>query len=63
MDKNREHSKASASKSVILSLKGKCAIDGLHPVRSRYERKKPEHLQAPALELDLDFHQIIELVT
>jgi IS4 transposase len=30
---------------------------------SRYERKKPEHLQAPALELDVDFHQIIELVT
>ena len=32
-------------------------------VRSRYERKKPEHLQAPALELDLDFCQIIALVT
>ena len=32
-------------------------------VRSRYERKKPEHLYAPPLELDLDFHQIIELVT
>jgi Insertion element 4 transposase N-terminal/Transposase DDE domain len=31
-------------------------------VRSRYERKKPEHLQAAPLELDLDFHQIIELV-
>ena len=32
-------------------------------VRSRYERKKPEHLQAPPLELDLEFHQIIELIT
>ena len=32
-------------------------------VRSRYERKKPEHWQAPPLELDLDFHQIIALVT
>lgn len=32
-------------------------------VRSRYERKKPEHWHAPPLELDLDFHQIIELVT
>lgn len=32
-------------------------------VRSRYERKKPEHLQAPPLELDLDFHEIIALVT
>jgi hypothetical protein len=31
-------------------------------VRSRYERKKPEHACAPALELDLDFHQIIEVV-
>jgi hypothetical protein len=31
-------------------------------VRSRYERKKPEHLHAPPLELDLDFHQIIDLV-
>ena len=31
--------------------------------RSRYERKKPEHLHAPPLELDLDFQQIIELVT
>jgi hypothetical protein len=30
--------------------------------RSRYPRKKPEHLQAPPLELDLDFHQIIEVV-
>jgi hypothetical protein len=32
-------------------------------VRSRYERKKPEHASAPALELDLDFHEIIALVT
>jgi len=31
-------------------------------VRSRYERKKPEHWHAPPLELDLDFHHIIELV-
>jgi hypothetical protein len=31
-------------------------------VRSRYERKKPEHLHAPPLPLDLDFHQIIDLV-
>ncbi len=31
-------------------------------VRSRYERKQPEHWQAPPLELDLDFHQIITLV-
>ena len=31
-------------------------------VRSRYERKKPEHLHPPPLELDLDFHHIIELV-
>jgi hypothetical protein len=31
-------------------------------VRSRYERKKPEHWQAPPLELDLDFHQILALV-
>jgi len=31
-------------------------------VRSRYERKKPEHWHAPPLELDLDFHQIIALV-
>jgi len=31
-------------------------------VRSRYERKKPEHYHAPPLELDLDFHQIIALV-
>ncbi len=32
-------------------------------VRSRYERKKPEHLQVPPLELDLSFHDIIALVT
>lgn len=32
-------------------------------VRSRYERKKPEHLHAPPLELDLSFHEIIALVT
>ncbi len=32
-------------------------------VRSRYERKKPEHLQAPPLELEVDFHEIIALVT
>src|SRR5258707_552185 len=31
-------------------------------VRSRYERKKPEHWQAPPLEWDLDFHQILALV-
>lgn len=31
-------------------------------VRSRYERKKPEHWHAPPLELDLDFHQILTLV-
>jgi hypothetical protein len=31
-------------------------------VRSRYERKKPEHWHAPPLELDLDFHQILALV-
>ncbi len=31
-------------------------------VRSRYERKKPEHWHVPPLELDLDFHQIIALV-
>jgi hypothetical protein len=30
---------------------------------SRYERKKPEHLHAPPLELDLSFHEIIALVT
>ena len=33
------------------------------PVRSRYECKKPEHRHAPPLELDLEFHQIIELIT
>ena len=32
-------------------------------VRSRYAHKKPEHWLAPPLELDLDFHQIIALVT
>jgi len=32
-------------------------------VRSRYKRKQPEHWQAPALEWELDFHQIIALVT
>jgi hypothetical protein len=32
-------------------------------VRSRYERKKPEHLHTPLLELDLSFHEIIALVT
>ena len=31
-------------------------------VRSRYARKKPEHLHPPPLELDLDFHQIIALL-
>jgi hypothetical protein len=31
-------------------------------VRSRYERKKPEHWHAPPLEIDLDFSQIIALV-
>jgi len=31
-------------------------------VRSRYERKKPEHLQAPALELDVEFQEIIAVV-
>jgi len=31
-------------------------------VRSRYERKKPEHYHAPPLELDLDFHHIIALL-
>jgi hypothetical protein len=29
---------------------------------SRYDRKKPEHLQAPALELDVEFHEIIAVV-
>ena len=28
-------------------------------VRSRYERKKPEHWHAPPLELDMSFHQIL----
>lgn len=32
-------------------------------VRSRYERKKPEHWHAPALEHDLEFSHIIDLVT
>ncbi len=31
-------------------------------VRSRYERKKPEHYHAPPLPPDLDFHHIIDLV-
>jgi hypothetical protein len=31
-------------------------------VRSRYERKKPEHLHPLPLELDLDFHHIIALL-
>jgi hypothetical protein len=31
-------------------------------VRSRYDRKKPQHLHSPPLELDLDFHDIIALV-
>src|SRR6266699_5991017 len=31
-------------------------------VRSRYERKKPEHWHAPPLELDVSFHQILALV-
>jgi hypothetical protein len=30
--------------------------------RSRFERKKPEHWRAPALELDVEFHEIIALV-
>jgi hypothetical protein len=30
--------------------------------KSRYDRKKPEHLQAPALELDVEFHEIIAVV-
>ncbi|HWS84397.1 MAG TPA: hypothetical protein VN207_09085, partial [Ktedonobacteraceae bacterium] len=34
----------------------------LKRVRSRYERKKPEHLHAPPLPLDLDFHHVIDLV-
>ena len=32
-------------------------------VRSRYERKKACHLHAPPLEIDLDFHTLIELLT
>ena len=36
--------------------------DNKQRVRSRYERKKPEHLHAPPLELDLDFHHIIALL-
>jgi hypothetical protein len=32
-------------------------------VRSRYERKKPEHWHVPPLELDLCFHDCIALVT
>jgi len=32
-------------------------------IRSRYERKKPEHLRAPALELDVSFHEIIAVVS
>lgn len=32
-------------------------------VRSRYERKKPQHWHAPALELEVEFQHIIELVT
>jgi hypothetical protein len=32
-------------------------------VRSRYERKQPEHWYASALELDVEFQQIIDLVT
>ena len=31
-------------------------------VRSRYDRKQPEHWHAPPLELDLAFHQIIAVV-
>lgn len=31
-------------------------------VRSRYERKKPQHWHAPPLELDVSFHQILALV-
>lgn len=31
-------------------------------VRSRYDRKKPEHLHSPPLELDWDFYDIIALV-
>ena len=32
-------------------------------VRSRYERKQPERWHAPALELDVEFQHIIEVVT
>lgn len=32
-------------------------------VRSRYERKQPEHWHTPALELEVEFQDIIELVT
>ena len=32
-------------------------------VRSRYERKQPQHYDAPALELDVEFQHIIEVVT
>lgn len=32
-------------------------------VRSRYERKQPHHWHAPALELEVEFQHIIELVT
>jgi hypothetical protein len=32
-------------------------------VRWRYERQKPEHLQAAPLQLDLSFHDSIALVT
>lgn len=32
-------------------------------VRSRYERKKPEHSHVPVLELEVEFQHIIELVT
>jgi hypothetical protein len=32
-------------------------------VRSRYERKQPQHWHAPALELDVKFQHIIEVVT
>jgi hypothetical protein len=30
--------------------------------KSRYDRKKPEHLQVPALELDVEFYEIIAVV-
>jgi hypothetical protein len=32
-------------------------------VRSRYERKQPDHWHAPTLELDMEFQHIIEVVT